>query len=311
MPDSSSETGGSSGPAVGRFAPTPSGPLHAGSMAAALGSWLDARARGGRWLVRMEDVDTPRCRPGAAERILQQLSACGLVPDAPPWWQSQRSAAYQDALDGLLMRGLAYGCACTRQEIDAAARRAGLAHQRHAERVYPGTCRPSRAGLGGRHARARRLLCQQPDGSDVIIDWLDRRLGAQRQNVTQAVGDFVLQRADGCWSYQLAVVVDDAAQGVTDVVRGEDLADNTPRQIWLQRCLGVPTPRYLHLPLVRAADGEKLSKQHGAPPIDEAQPLAVLAQAATSLGLRVPMAGTVPEWLAAAVRAWPGFGAMA
>ena len=246
---------------VGRFAPSPTGPLHAGSLAAALASWLDARAHDGHWLVRIEDVDAPRCVAGAGALILAQLDACGLRPDDPPLWQSTRGAAYAAALDALLSRGAAYLCGCTRREIESSLAAPGTGRARHAERVYPGTCRD---GLHGKPARALRLRTQQPDGSDTVIDWHDRRLGAQTQNVTREVGDFVLRRADGLWAYQLAVVVDDAAQGVTHVVRGEDLADNTPRQIHLQRALGLPLPSYLHTPLVRAADGEKLSKGHGA-----------------------------------------------
>ena len=288
---------------VGRFAPSPTGPLHAGSLVAALASWLDARAwnsgRGGRWLVRIEDVDTPRCVPGAGEHILTQLAACGLHPDAPPLWQSARAPLYQAALDQLCASGLAYPCACSRKDIAAAHAAQGHAHQRHTEQPYPGTCRH---GLHGRSARSWRFhttdfwkkqalaLTQQAlpaintEASQTLC-WHDRRLGTQQQDVVASVGDFVLRRADGLWAYQLAVVVDDAAQGITHIVRGEDLADNTPRQILLQRALCVPTPQYLHTPLVRTPDGEKLSKQHGAPPLDLHQPLRALAAAAAVLGL--------------------------
>jgi glutamyl-Q tRNA(Asp) synthetase len=290
---------------VGRFAPSPTGLLHAGSVVAALASWLDARAAGGRWLVRIEDTDTPRCVPGAADRILAQLAALGLQPDAPPWWQSRRSGAYQTALDQLLAADRAYPCACTRQDIARAMAARGQPRPRDGELVYPGTCRQ---GLGGRPARAVRLRTARADGGDVVVDWVDRRLGPQQQNVTQAVGDLVLRRADGLWAYQLAVVVDDAAQGVTQVVRGEDLADNTPRQILLQRALGLPTPQYLHTPLVRAADGHKLSKQNGARPVDTGDAAAVratLEAAAAVLGLPpAPAAPTPGDWLAEAVRAW-------
>lgn len=268
---------------IGRFAPSPTGPLHAGSLVAALASWLDARARGGRWLVRIEDVDAPRCSAQAEAQILQQLAALGLQPDEPPVRQSGRSALYEAALQRLTDAGLVYPCACTRKEIEGALQAAGVLHERHAERVYPGTCR---GGLQGRPARAWRLhtgACGSP-----VIDWNDRRLGPQRQDVAREVGDFVLQRADGLWAYQMAVVVDDADQGVTDVVRGEDLADNTARQILLQRALGLPTPRYLHTPLVLAADGQKLSKQNGAAALDTSQPVAALAQAARHLGLPDP-----------------------
>ncbi|MBI5270462.1 MAG: tRNA glutamyl-Q(34) synthetase GluQRS [Burkholderiales bacterium] len=290
---------------IGRFAPSPTGWLHAGSLVAALASWLDARAHGGRWLVRIEDVDRPRCVAGADEAILRQLARCGLVPDEPPVWQSRREGHYQAALDRLVAAGLAYPCACSRRDIDEALAARGWVHQRHGERVYPGTCRPERGGLRGRPPRAWRLRTDGPGGDDVWIAWLDRRLGPQRQNVTQEVGDVVLRRADGLWAYQLAVVVDDAAQGVTDVVRGEDLADNTPRQILLQRALGVTTPRYLHTPLVMAADGQKLSKQNGAQPVDLDDPLAALRAAATVLGLPRELPGANPaSWLAAATQAW-------
>jgi glutamyl-Q tRNA(Asp) synthetase len=285
-------------PYVGRFAPSPTGPLHAGSLAAALASWLDARAHGGRWLVRIEDIDAPRCMTGADALILAQLDGCGLRPDAPPLWQSTRGAAYGAALEALLARGAAYPCGCTRREIESSLSAPGAGRPRHAERVYPGTCRD---GLHGKPARALRLRTQQPDGSDTVIDWHDRRLGAQTQNVTREVGDFVLRRADGLWAYQLAVVVDDAAQGVTHVVRGEDLADNTPRQIHLQRALGLPLPSYLHTPLVRAADGEKLSKGHGAKAI---VPGAAALRGALS-ALELDARGASPdELLAAAVAQW-------
>ena len=283
---------------VGRFAPSPTGPLHAGSLAAALASWLDARAHGGHWLVRIEDVDVPRCVVGADRLILSQLAACGLRPDAAPLWQSTRGAAYAAAADALLARGAAYPCGCTRREIETSLAAPGAGRPRHAERVYPGTCR---AGLHGRPARALRLRTQQPDRSDTRIDWHDRRLGAQTQNVTRQVGDFVLRRADGLWAYQLAVVVDDGAQGVTHVVRGEDLADNTPRQIHLQRALGLPLPSYLHTPLVRAADGEKLSKGHGAKAI---VPGAAALRGALAV-LELDARGTsLDELLGAAVAQW-------
>ncbi|TXD15601.1 tRNA glutamyl-Q(34) synthetase GluQRS [Extensimonas vulgaris] len=309
----------------GRFAPSPTGPLHAGSLVAALASWLDARAwhggRGGRWLVRIEDVDTPRCVPGAAEHILQQLATCGLLPDEPPVWQSQRSALYQAALDQLITQGQAYPCACSRKDIAAALRALGHAPERHATLPYPGTCRD---GLHGRPARAWRfrvaefkpnqalVQMQQAQGAHFSIasntvHWQDRRLGAQVQDVAQEVGDFVLRRADGLWAYQLAVVVDDAAQGITHVVRGADLADNTPRQILLQNALGLPTPRYLHTPLVCAANGEKLSKQNGAAALDLREPLRALGEAAHVLGLPAPPTlphSSIPEALAWWVQAW-------
>ena len=287
---------------IGRFAPSPTGPLHAGSLVAALASWLDVRARHGRWLVRIEDIDRPRCPPGMAELILHQLQAFGLVSDGTVLWQSSREAAYAAALQSLLESGRAYPCGCTRKDIDTALANAGVAHERHAERVYPGTCRH---GLGGKPARAFRLHTLT-GGEDAVIDWHDRRLGPQRQNVSRDVGDFVLRRADGLWAYQLAVVVDDAWQDITDVVRGEDLADNTARQILLQDALGLPTPRYLHTPLVLAADGHKLSKQNGAAALDLGDPIAGLAAAGQVLGLPMSGARSVGDWLSAAVAAWPG-----
>lgn len=283
----------------GRFAPSPTGPLHAGSLVAALASWLDARAHGGAWLVRIEDVDTPRCVPGADRLILEQLAACGLVSDEPVCWQSTRGAHYQAALDRLIAQGDAYPCACSRKDIEAALHAAGRHRERHHAAVYPGTCRPENGGLRGRSARAWRFHV----GGPAPLTWTDRRLGTQTQDVASEVGDFVLRRADGLWAYQLAVVVDDAAQGITHVVRGEDLADNTPRQIALQRALGLPTPVYLHTPLVRGANGEKLSKQNGAQALDLNDPLATLNAAAHALGLPA-QAGQAPEALARWVQAW-------
>ncbi len=297
---------------IGRFAPSPTGPLHAGSLVAALASWLDARAHGGQWLVRIEGVDTPRCIPGADQTILQQLAACGLQPDAEPVWQSQRTALYQQALDRLVAQGLAYPCACSRKDIEAALQAAGADKPRHGELVYPGTCR---SGLYGRHGRAWRLRTDisMPKVAATLMEtahaapetiaistptvrWNDRRLGPQQQNVEAEVGDFVLLRADGLFAYQLAVVVDDAAQGITHVVRGEDLADNTARQILLQQALGLPTPHYLHTPLVLGANGEKLSKQNGAAALNLADPLEALNQAAAVLGLPPPL-GTAADAL--------------
>jgi glutamyl-Q tRNA(Asp) synthetase len=284
----------------GRFAPSPTGVLHAGSLVAALASWLDARAHGGAWLVRIEDVDTPRCVAGADAQILAQLAQCGLLPDEPPVWQSQRGAHYAAALDALRALGQVYPCGCTRRDIALALDASGQGKPRHGELVYPGTCRH---GLHGKPPRATRVLSCDANEADIVIDWHDRRLGAQQQNLTQAVGDFVLHRADGLWAYQLAVVVDDALQGITHVVRGEDLADNTPRQIHLQRLLGLPLPQYLHTPLVLGANGEKLSKQNGAAPLDLAQPAQALRRAAAALGLQ-PQAGDAPALLAECVAQW-------
>jgi glutamyl-Q tRNA(Asp) synthetase len=279
----------------GRFAPSPTGLLHAGSLAAALASWLDARAHGGAWLVRIEDVDTPRCVPGADTAILNQLAACGLVPDEAPVWQSARAALYESALARLIEQGAAYPCGCTRSDIAQALAAQGAPRPRHGELVYPGTCRD---GLHGKPARATRLRTDGP-----AITWHDRRLGPQSQHVASAVGDFVLRRADGLWAYQLAVVVDDASQGITHVVRGEDLADNTSRQIVLQRALDLTTPRYLHTPLVLGADGEKLSKQNGAQALDLRDPLATLAAAGQVLGVQA-QGHSVASWLADATRQW-------
>ena len=282
---------------VGRFAPSPTGPLHAGSLVAALASWLDAKAHGGRWLVRIEDVDTPRCVEGAAELILSQLAACGLLPDEQPWFQSQRGAAYQRALDQLHTAGATYPCACSRKDIQTYWLSRGQQAPRHAEWVYPGTCRD---GLHGLPARAVRLRCGTPE-HPVVVHWTDRRLGAQVQNITTEVGDIVLKRADGLWAYQLAVVVDDSAQGITHIVRGEDLADNTPRQIHLQRQLGLSTPLYLHTPLVLDATGEKLSKSSDAPALKPG--LEAVQQALKVLGLPVEPP-VLSELLAAAVGTW-------
>ena len=290
---------------VGRFAPSPTGWLHAGSMVAALASWLDARAHGGRWLVRIEDVDGPRCIAGAEDAILRQLADCGLHPDAPPVRQSDRGALYAQALERLHAAGRAYGCRCTRREIAQALQARGLGRERHGDLVYPGTCRPGGPQpVPWPEARAVRLLTCAADSSDTVIDWTDRRLGAQRQNLSREVGDFVLRRADGLWAYQLAVVVDDAAQGVTDIVRGEDLADNTPRQILLRRHLGLPQPRHLHTPLVLAADGQKLSKQNGAAPVDTGRPAEVLAAAARALGLDLAEGLSADAVRAEALRQW-------
>lgn len=287
----------------GRFAPSPTGLLHAGSLAAALASWLDARAHNGQWLVRIEDVDGPRCVPGADVAILGQLAVFGLVADEPPVWQSQRAAFYEAALARLVGSGWAYPCACTRLQISALLAQRAVARPRHGDLVYPGTCR---GGLHGRPARAMRLLVapsQTAPASPLWIDWHDRRLGAQRQDVTSAIGDFVLKRADGLWAYQLAVVVDDAAQGITHVVRGADLADNTPRQIHLQQALGLPMPAYLHTAVVLGSDGEKLSKHNGARPIDTGNPLTALREAGRALALDAE-GNDLTSWLSSATAHW-------
>jgi glutamyl-Q tRNA(Asp) synthetase len=287
-------------PYIGRFAPSPTGPLHAGSLVAALASWLDARAHGGRWLVRIEDLDFPRCVPGAETKILAQLAACGMLPDEPVLRQSQRDTAYLTALRRLAHLQRAYPCVCSRRDIELVWQATGQIRVRHGELVYPGTCRYGRLG---QPARAQRLRCVGADGGDLLIDWTDRLAGAQTQNVSQTIGDFVLRRADGLWAYQLAVVVDDAYQGITHVVRGGDMAESTPRQIHLQRALGLPTPAYLHTPVVLAADGKKLSKQNGAAAFDTNHPLAALREAAGVLGLQ-PEGSTLSNWLDSAVAGW-------
>ncbi len=287
----------------GRFAPSPTGPLHAGSLVAALASWLDARAHGGQWLVRIEDVDTPRTVPGADRLILAQLAACGLHADAPPVWQSARTSLYRAALDSLVTHALAYPCACSRKDIENATS-PDAPRPRHAELRYPGTCR---TGLQGKAPRAWRLGTQ-----GAYLGWSDRAAGPQAQDVEDVVGDFVLLRADGCFAYQLAVVVDDADQGISHVVRGADLLDNTARQIRLKQCLQLPTPQYLHSPMVLGPNGEKLSKQNGAQAIDTNQPLHALNQAAAALGLPA-QSGSVEQaltvWTAAWASAWIGPGA--
>jgi len=288
-------------PYVGRFAPSPTGLLHAGSLVAALASWLDARAHGGRWLVRIEDLDAPRNVAGAAEAIVAQLESVGLCADGAVVRQSQRTALYEAALQALAAKGRAYPCACSRRDLALAVAAPAGASDARAEAIYPGTCR---GGLRGKTPRSVRLQVERVAGTgEARIDWRDRRLGAQHQDVARAVGDFVLKRADGIFAYQLAVVVDDAEQGVTDVVRGEDLVDSTARQILLQRLLGLATPRYLHTPLIRTADGVKLSKQTGATPLPLDDPLAALRQAGDVLGLAA-RGTTLAEWLASAIGCW-------
>ena len=240
------------GPYVGRFAPSPTGALHFGSLVAALASWLDARSAGGRWLLRMEDLDQPRVIPGAADTILRQLEAFGLEWDGPVVRQSARLDHYQDAIQKLGAHS--YTCACTRKELEDSA----LAID--GSRIYPGTCRaglaPGKTARAGRTALALRLRTD-----NAPIRFTDRVQGEVSQSLASEVGDFVVLRADGQFAYQLAVVVDDAAQGVTDVVRGADLLDSTARQIFLQNLLGLARPRYLHVPVATDAAGEKLSKQ--------------------------------------------------
>jgi glutamyl-Q tRNA(Asp) synthetase len=255
----------------GRFAPSPTGPLHFGSLVAAVASWLDARAAGGEWLVRMEDVDTTRIVPGAADAILRTLEALGLSWDGEVAWQSRRTALYEAALERLRAGGFVYRCRCSRKEIADS----GLVGLEGA--IYPGTCRG--LGLGPGDAPAERMIAPLEP-----VTFVDRAIGTVSQGIARDIGDFVVKRRDGLHAYQLAVVVDDALQGVTDVVRGADLLWSTPRQIVLQRALGYPTPRYLHFPVVTNAAGEKLSKQTNAEPIDPADGPALLRHALRFLG---------------------------
>ena len=277
----------------GRFAPSPTGALHFGSLVAAVGSYLEAKTRGGLWLVRMEDLDPPREQPGAADAILRTLVACGMAWDGDLIYQSQRGAAYRAALARLEAQGLVYVCGCSRREIadshhtfaprsgahDAPLARAsgrgaggeGTPGVAAGAPIYPGTCRNGLAP--GKTPRATRVRVD-----DSVIEFEDALQGKLSQDLAREAGDFVLLRADGVFAYQLAVVVDDAEQGITDVVRGADLLASTPRQIYLQRRLGLHTPRYLHLPAAVNAAGEKLSKQTLAAPVDARNPVPVLAQ---------------------------------
>lgn len=273
----------------GRFAPSPTGPLHFGSLLAAFGSWLMARRASGTWSVRIEDLDPPREVAGAVEAQLRTLAAFGLRPDGRVLRQSARAPRYQAALDGLLAGGDAFVCHCSRSDLAGS----GGIHR---------ACVPA----ARRSDPATRL--RVPDGSVVAFE--DAVYGHVVQDVASEVGDVVLRRADGCWAYQLAVVVDDAAQGITEVVRGADLLDSTARQILLQRRLGLPTPRYAHLPLVLDADGRKLSKSLAALPVDDDDPLPALQAAWRALGQSpadLPSTATLAETLEAAVRAFvPG-----
>lgn len=290
-------------PYCGRFAPSPSGPLHFGSLVAAVGSYLDARAAAGRWLLRIEDIDTPRNVPGAADAIITTLADLGFAWDAAPLWQSDRIERYREVLEGLRLRGDAYPCACSRREIADSA----LAPSADGGRVYPGTCR--RGLPAGRSARSWRLRvpAQEPEAR---VGFADRIQGWVVQHLANEVGDFVLRRADGLFAYQLAVVVDDADSGVTDIVRGADLLDSTPRQIWLQQCLGFPQPRYAHLPVVTNASGEKLSKQTLATPVTAGGGVPLLLQALRFLGQAMPDGGaamSLPEFWTWATAHWdPG-----
>ena len=279
---------------AGRFAPSPTGPLHFGSLVAAVGSWLDARAAGGTWTVRIEDVDEGRTVPGAAEEILHALRAFGLAWDGAVEWQSARKAHYAAALDRLRDLGWVYRCRCSRREVADS----GLRGPEGA--IYPGTCRTLRLGPGVEGADRLRVAPGR-------IEFDDRLHGRLGHDVAAEIGDFVLRRRDGLFAYQLAVVVDDAAQGITDVVRGADLLWSTPRQVLLQHLLAVPTPRYLHLPVVANAAGEKLSKQTHAAPADPARAPELLREALAFLGQPVPAGASPAAILQQSVARWrPG-----
>ena len=278
----------------GRFAPSPTGPLHFGSLVAAVASWLDARAAHGAWLVRIEDVDTTRSIPGAADDILRTLEAFALHWDETVVRQSERGALYDAALAALRARGLVYRCRCSRREVADS----GLQGPEGA--IYPGTCRE--AGLGAGVEGADRMRAPHER-----IAFTDRVQGAIEQRVAADIGDFVLRRRDGLHAYQLAVVVDDHEQAITDVVRGADLLWSTPRQVALQRALGYATPRYLHVPVAANARGEKLSKQTLAQPVDAARPGEALAAALRFLGQAEVAAERPQAMLAAALARWdPG-----
>lgn len=281
---------------VGRFAPSPTGPLHAGSLVAAMASYLDAKAHHGQWLVRIEDIDEGRTVVCAAEDILHTLAALGMQWDGDVLYQSKRKDLYEAAFQQLASH--VYACGCTRREI--ADSRLGIASDGAA--VYPGTCRNGLAA--GKVPRAIRLRVPDPLDIDECIVFEDRRLGHIAQHLASEVGDFVLKRADGFWAYQLAAVTDDAAQGVTHVVRGADLLDSTARQIYLQRLLKLPTPSYLHVPVITNALGEKLSKQTGAAALDLSHPLDGLLAASQFLGLQVGQVDTIENFWATATTAW-------
>lgn len=288
-------------PYIGRFAPSPTGPLHLGSLVAAMASYLDAKVHHGQWLVRIEDLDRDRNVAGVDQHILASLQRCGMRWDGEVTWQTLRTDLYQTALAQLEASGAVYPCACSRKEIQDSQLRLGHASS---ALVYPGTCRNGLAP--GKTARAVRL--RTPLSPNRVICFDDRWHGEVCQDLTAEVGDFVIRRADGFWAYQLAVVVDDGAQAVTDIVRGADLLDSTPRQLYLQQLLGLPQPRYLHVPVVANADGEKLSKQTGAQAFDNGAPVAQLLEsallpAARFLGLDL-QADSVEQFWRGAVPAW-------
>jgi glutamyl-Q tRNA(Asp) synthetase len=275
----------------GRFAPSPTGPLHFGSLVAAVASWLDARAAGGQWLVRIEDVDTTRTVPGAADDILRTLEAFGLHWDGEVAWQSRRTDRYEAALSRLRAAGAVYRCKCSRREISDS----GLAGAEGP--IYPGTCRALQVPASV-PAAERMVAVETP------ITFDDRVQGPIAQGIARDIGDFVLKRRDGLHAYQLAVVVDDAEQGITDVVRGADLLWSTPRQIALQRALGYPTPRYLHVPVATNDRGEKLSKQTLARAVGQERAPQTLRRALDFLGQSIPGGDSGAQVLAAATAAW-------
>jgi len=275
---------------VGRFAPSPTGPLHFGSLVAAVGSYCLARHAGGKWLLRMEDLDPPRVVPGAADEILANLELLELHWDDAIVWQSQRTEAYVEALTTLRDKGLVFECACSRKEILLSA-----PHPGEEGPIYPGTCR---SGLRpGAKPRALRIVVPEEQ-----VCFRDGVFGPLQQALAEAVGDFVLRRADGLFAYQLAVVVDDAAAGVNQVVRGADLLSSTPRQIFLHACLGTPVPAYVHLPMVMGSDGKKVSKRHDVVRLEyEHGGARLLVQALQFLGQKVPgcLHGAAPAELLA------------
>lgn len=271
---------------TGRFAPSPTGPLHIGSLLCALASWLDARAAGGRWLVRIEDLDPPREKPGAADDILRTLEAHGLTWDAEVLYQSRRHALYEAALEQLADAGHAFRCSLSRAQLDALG-------NNHPGRTYSAAQFDESAGHAWR-----------VDVPDADIRCEDRIQGTHAWNLAHEGGPFVIRRRDGLFAYQLAVVVDDAAQGITDIVRGSDLLDSTPRQILLQRLLGLPVPRHAHIPVLVDEFGNKLGKQFGAAPVTRARVLPNLRLALAALGQPVPEAGDVESLLQAAVARW-------
>ena len=295
----------------GRFAPSPTGPLHAGSLVAALGSWLDARKNHGKWLLRIEDLDAPRCISWADQEIMRQLLACGLSWDEEPTWQSKQQDRYKKALERLNELHTIYPCACSRQSITNALEARGIVTPRNQEMVYPGSCRPQEIPIHENESLfSAKMAWRLALPAGLKLQFEDLAFGNQSQNLNQEVGDFVLRRRDGIFTYQLAVVVDDAEQGITHIVRGADLLNNTARQMHLQKVLGYTTPNYLHLPVVLDEYGEKLSKQTLASAIhtDNAQQaLQELRKAAAHLGLRDLPDGketSIAEWLLAATQAW-------